>query len=495
VLLVLPTGGGKGTMATFIIERACNKGKKVMFLVNRQLLVDDMSDRLDRLGIDHGIIMSDHPRRRPWLNVHIASIDTLHRRTTLPQADIIFLDEAHHAVSPIWSKVLDRYLGAAVIGMTATPCRLDGKGLGHLFQAMVVGPSVADLIEVNLHDRSSGVVPLRVYAPSAPDLTGVRTVAGDYHKADLVRACTTLTGDIVEHWTRLGRGRPTIGWAVDIPHSKRLTEDFRKAGIHAEHMDNTMPRAERRILLARLQRYEIEVIWSIGVLGYGVDCPAVACGISARPTKSLSLFLQQIGRLARALPDKEYSILLDHAGNTLQHGFFEDPRKWSLADGYIKPSSSSEDDGPSIRMCKQCFRAFPCTVDVCPECGWIYVAKGRKIVHVKGDLKEVAPARYWICQACDRKGRLADNQDYTTPCPACGVEGALKPLGSRYDNGEDESVRKEKYFRWFLEGKEKNYKPAWAAMRYNAVYGRWPAPAWKAEAERAAANAAAMVMV
>jgi hypothetical protein len=210
ILLVAPTGCGKGTIATWMIHRAVARGSRILFLVNRRELVKDTSRRLDRLGVDHGIIMGNHPRRKPWLHVHIASIDTLQRRDPLPPADLIFVDECHFAISPIWRKVLDRY-SCPVIGMTATPVRADGRGLGEFFDAMVSGPvDVSELMSRNFLVRA------RIFAPSAPDLTGVAVSHGEYNQKQLARVVdgSKIIGDVVQHWMKLGRGRPTVAFAV-----------------------------------------------------------------------------------------------------------------------------------------------------------------------------------------------------------------------------------------------------------------------------------------
>ena len=182
VLLVQPTGAGKGTLATYIVNSAVLKGKSVLFLVNRRTLVHDFAKRLERLGIDHGVIMGSDPRRKPWLHTHVASIDTLHRRQAVPHADLLVVDEAHFAVSPTWKKVLDRYPAAKVLMMTATPLRLDSRGLGEIADVMVQGPSVQDLISQGY------LVPSRVFAPSAPDTSSVRTTAGDFNAKALSAA-------------------------------------------------------------------------------------------------------------------------------------------------------------------------------------------------------------------------------------------------------------------------------------------------------------------
>lgn len=323
ILLVLPTGAGKGWIAGRMIEGATEKGKGIGVLVNRRTLVADLSRRLDRMRIDHGIIMGAHPRRKQWLRTHIASIDTLHRREALPRWDLLFLDEAHFSISPIWNKVVDRYAGIPLIGMTATPVRADGRGLGCLYETIVQGPTVAELI------AQGYLVPTRVFAPPPPDLSGVRIQAGDYNQKQLAAICDRrpLIGDIVEHWRRHGENRPTVVFACNIEHSKHIVEQFRAAGIEAAHVDAGTPDAER------------ERTWASLAEGAGL------------------------------LP-KDDAIVLDHAGNTFLHGFADEPREWTLEDS--GPLAGENQGRPrTVRTCPTCRRLFPPGRSACPSCGTV----------------------------------------------------------------------------------------------------------------------------
>lgn len=277
ILLVAPTGSGKGTMAAHMIHQASHRNKRIGFLVNRRELVKDLSRRLDGLGVEHGIIMADDPRVKPWLNVHVASIDSLHRRD-IPAWDLVFLDEAHFSISPIWKSVTDRLGAAVLIGMTATPVRADGRGLEEMYDVMVRCPDTPALIEREF------LVPPRVFAPPPPDLKGIKSTAGEYNQKELGTRMNTrvITGNILEHWLRHGRGRPTIGFGVTVEHSKAMTAQFCEAGIRAEHVDALTPdrdngrggnwRDGEDGIWVRLARYEIEVVFNVGIAGYGWDC-------------------------------------------------------------------------------------------------------------------------------------------------------------------------------------------------------------------------------
>jgi superfamily II DNA or RNA helicase len=474
ILLVAPTGAGKGTLATYIIQSAGSRGKRVLFLVNRRELVKDLSRRLDRLGLDHGVIMGNHPRRKPWLNVHVASIDTLHRREHLPPADLMFVDEAHFSLSPIWLKVLARYPGVPLIGMTATPIRLDGRGLGHVFQSLVECPTLAELTGMGY------LVPTRVFAPPSPDVAGVHTTAGDYNQKELSAAVDlpTITGDIVQHWLKLARGRPTVVFAVDIRHSQHLAEQFQAAGVRAVHADANTPDEVRDRLWEDLAAYRTEVVCSVGIVSYGWDCPPVSCGVLARPTQSMALYLQQCGRILRVAPGKSDALILDHAGNTLRHGFVDDPREWSLDDAEIKARSKDKDDpGLAVRMCKKCWFAFSIRLTVCPECGWEYIPTARDIQEKDGELREIKPERWYFCEGCRHKGRLPDGATLAGyACPRCQT-GPLVAMASKYDT-PDQSRRIEKLLEWHREAQARGYKRSYAQVMFKQLYGQWPRKEW-----------------
>jgi len=449
ILLVQPTGAGKGTLATFMIQGAVARGKRVIFLVNRRELVKDLSKRLDRLGLDHGVIMGTHPRRKPRLSVHVASVDTLHRRPHVPPADLLFIDEAHFSVSPIYSQVLERYPTAVLIGMTATPVRLSGEGLDEIYQDLVLGPSVADLT------ARGYLVPDRVFAPggSQPDLNTVKPSTGDFNQKQLAEVCdrTKLVGDIVDHWKRLAADRKTVVFGVDQQHARHIAEQFRCQGVEAVHVDAETPDAERDRIWEDLDNGPLPVVCSVGVISYGWDHPIVSAVVLARPTQSLALHLQQIGRGKRPAPGKCDLLILDHAGNTGRHGFSDDPRDWSLDGKGVRGRADVDVRALSVRMCRQCWAAFSSTLDRCPYCGAPYQKQARDIETVAGELEEI------------RRQQKLDAID-----------------AWRERQGQDE--RRRKYEEWAAEGRAKGYKPAWPAVRFHVVYKTWPPRVWQREA-------------
>lgn len=389
ILLVAPTGSGKGTLSAHMVAGAQAKGKRVIFLVNRRELVKDMSRRLHKLGVRHGVIMANHGDRRPWELVHIASIDTLARRDVMPSADLIFVDEAHFAVSPKWKTVLDQYPGVPVIFMTATPIRADGRGLSEIAQSIYVGPSVAELT------RRGFLVPARIFAPlpAQPDLDGVKTQKGEFNQVQLAEAVdkARLIGDIVGHWQRLGQGRPTVCFAVNCKHSNHIVEQFLAAGIRAVHVDANTEDDIRDKTWKQLANGEVQVVSSVGIISYGWDVPPVSCAILARPTKSVALYLQQVGRVLRTHESKTDALVLDHAGACLQHGFPDDVREWTL-DGIRRKQRGPQDSAIAVRMCKACWCAYPSSAAECPACR--VPAEKREIIpeHDEGELTEITAA-------------------------------------------------------------------------------------------------------
>lgn len=267
VLYVLPTGGGKTTVAASIINQARAKGSKILFLAHRRELISQCSERLDGLGVDHGIIMANHPRERASA-VQVGSIQTIHRRGLPWEPDIVFIDEAHRCRGAAYQQAVNACGRAVVIGITATPCRTDGKGLSPPFESMVLGPSLSDLT------AQGYLVPARTYARKKPNLSGVHITAGDYQQDELNEAMNKpeIVGDVVKEWQKNAAGRLTVVFAVGIKHSIALRDAFRAAGVVAEHLDGETPTAERERLLADLATGRINVLTNCGVLSEGWDC-------------------------------------------------------------------------------------------------------------------------------------------------------------------------------------------------------------------------------
>lgn len=395
LLLVLATGGGKTVVAALVALGALQKGKRILFIGPRREIIAQAFWKLIEAGIPEtscGVIMADgiiphvttrqsYSAKRPMAPVQVASIQTLANRAR-PPADVVFVDEAHHATSETWAKVIEHYTatGAVIVGLTATPCRADGAGLGKLFDRLHVIASFADLAA-----QGYLVVPRVFTTPHAPDLSKVKlTRTGEYDQEQLARAMRdrALVGDVVEHWKRHAEGRTTVVFAANVEHSRDLCAAFRDAGIAADHVDADTPSEERDAALTRLSRGETTVLCNMGICTEGWDLPRCKCVVVARPTKSLSLFLQMVGRGLRPWQGVS-AILLDHAGVVHEHGFPSDEREWSL-DGRVKRKGA-----PAVRTCPKCYAALPGGVSTCSECGFVFPIEERDVPEqVDGELVE-----------------------------------------------------------------------------------------------------------
>ena len=331
ILLVAPTGSGKTVMGSAIIKRYVDQHKSVLVLAHRREIITQTSAKLFASGVSHGIIQAGYPSH-PLRPVQLASIQTLDARALrgsmpLPLADIVVIDEAHHTPARTYRKILEAYPNARVLGLTATPCRGDGRGLGDDFDTIIECPQVDDLIELG-----KLVKPI-YYTTPGPDLRGVHTRGGDYVESELAARVdqAQLIGDIVGHFLKHGRGRKTVVFAVNVEHSIHLRDEFVRQGVKAEHIDGSTPKAERDAILKRLETGELELVTNCMVLTEGWDMPEVGCCILARPTKQIGLYRQMVGRVLRTAPGKTNAIVLDHSGAVHRLGLVEDRVEWTLA--------------------------------------------------------------------------------------------------------------------------------------------------------------------
>ena len=381
IVLQLATGGGKTTIASEMIRKANEKGKKCLFLADRIELVEQTSRRLDYEGIEHGIIMGNHERYKPHSINQVCSPQTLARRAT-PAADLVIIDECHVAYG-IHKKMMQAMPNTVFIGLSATPFT---KGLGKLYSNLVVGATTTKLTDEGY------LVSVKVFAPSKPDLTKLRTVAGDYDEKELFARVNKpkLVADIVDTWIKRGENRPTIGFAVNVLHSQALCEQFKDRGIRAAHIDSYMPTKLREQLVNDFKDGYIKVLFNVGILDKGFDYPEASCLIMARPTKSLMLYIQQAGRVLRPHPTKEDAIILDHAGNTQAHGFVTDDLPQELDDGTkrkVEPSQKKQEEKGTL--CTSCAYVKKKYEYKCPCCGFTPKKKDAGIDVEKGDLLEV----------------------------------------------------------------------------------------------------------
>ena len=385
-LLCAPTGSGKTCMFAYLVAELAREGKRIFILCHRHELLEQISHTLTDMEVEHGCIAPGYPNhtRRP---VQVASVFTLVRRLAdYPPPDLVVIDEAHHAIPRTsWGRVLSAWPHAARLGVTATPERLGGEGLHDIFTTLLVGPTVRELID------SGDLSDYRLFAPPVTYTEGIHRRMGDYEKKELGEAVNkpTITGDAVRHYQQLAAHRRAIVFCVSIDHAKTVADNFARAGLRAASIDGQMDRLQRQSLVRQFAEGRIEVLTSCDLISEGFDLPAIEVAILLRPTQSLALHLQQIGRALRPYPGKEAAIILDHAGNVHRHGLPDDPRDWSL-DGK-ETRQASESDGPtvSVRTCGQCFAAVRAPAVACPYCGCVFPLTPRVVEEVEGTLEEV----------------------------------------------------------------------------------------------------------
>jgi superfamily II DNA or RNA helicase len=394
-LLVLPTGGGKTVVFSAIAASAVARGRRVLVLCHRRELIRQASQKLAAAGVPHGIIAPGHEPTDDM--VQVASVQTLARRLGDPlyaTFDLIVLDEAHHAVAGQWAAIVAAYPNAKLLGVTATPERLDGKGLGReaggTFDWMVEGPSVSELTEAGYLVRA------RVFAPAvAPDLSDVAVRAGDYDAGDLakVMGSRALIGDTEAEYRRRAAGLPAVAFCVSVEHAKTVASEFRAAGWRAVAVSGGMSMAERDAALNGLATGEVQVLCTCDLISEGLDVPAIGAAILLRPTKSLGLHVQQIGRGLRPAPGKDHLVVLDHAGNTQRHGLPDMPHAWSLL-GRGKRSGRAP-----VRACPECGAVCRVAALACDECGHQFERQSAELQTLAGELQEVTTAEKAAQQA------------------------------------------------------------------------------------------------
>lgn len=392
-LLVSPTGSGKTVMFSFMTGRLIESGKRIVLLCHREELIEQISRTLTAFNVAHGIISagSGYDRRQM---AHVASVFTLARRLDRVEVpDYVIVDEAHHGVAgSTWGKVLaywrEKNPKLRVIGVTATPERLSGEGLGETFDTMILGPTTRELIDLG------ALAPYRLFAPrQAVDLSGIKRQGGDFARGEVAAAVDkpAITGDAVGHYRRLCDGAPAVAFCVSVEHAENTAEQFRSVGYRAMSIDGKMDRQLRRSIIADFGRGAINVLTSCDLISEGFDVPGIVAGILLRPTWSLSLYLQQVGRALRPKPGGRPAVILDHVSNSGRHGMPDDDREWSLLGRETGRKTKASE--AACRQCEQCYAVSPAAAAKCRDCGHVFPIKAREVEVVEGELSEVEVAR------------------------------------------------------------------------------------------------------
>jgi len=441
VIMALPTGGGKSIIFGQIIANAIEKGKTILWLVHRRNLVYQMRDVLREFGIECGLIMSGNESDTK-LPIQLGTIQTYQRRLDLDatycnrfyiDADLLLIDEGHRSLSKTYTDVIALYSDKIIISCTATPMRADQRGMGEVYD------SIADIAGVEELTKQGYLSPARYFAPSTPDLKGVKIAMGDYVVKQLNEKMnkTKLNGDIVENWLKHGENRQTIVFCVNVKHSIAVRDEFIKHDIAAEHLDARSNDEARDDVFRRMEDGDTKVICNVGLYQEGLDVPNVSCIIMARPTKSMGLYRQCCGRGLRVAPGKKDCLIFDHGGVIEEHGFLEDEILWSLSGKEIawkKPEKKENEPKPAV--CRVCHEIF-FGLKVCPVCGTELKTFGKKV-----DANDL--------ELIELKAKKKSNKDMTW-------DDKRKLMGALI---------------WQVQ--KKGYNRGWAAHSYKAYFGVWP---------------------
>jgi DNA repair protein RadD len=444
IVLTAPTGSGKTVILADIARRYRSAGRSVLVLAHRREIISQTHEKLANHGVRSGIIQAGVDPR-PLEPVQVASISTLWSRAfrsdamLRPHAHLLVIDECHHATARTYSKIIAEYPNAILLGLTATPCRGDGRGLGGIFETMIECPQVAELI------AQGHLVKSIVYAPVDPDLGGVTIRQGDYAEGQLADRMDRpkLIGDIVTHWHKYGERRKTVVFAASVAHSIHLRDEFRLSGVRAEHIDGTTPKDERDATLSRLASDEIELVTNCMVLTEGWDMPEVGCCVLGRPTRKMGLYRQMIGRVLRPAPGKNDAIILDHSGAVYRHGPPADHIDWALdPDSHaVSPAHQArkQKSGSGLVECTQC-SALRVGGLPCPHCGFMPVRPGKYVPIEDGELVEFSSRNV-----------------------------------AKHETQQDRMI-------FFAElrhiGEQRGYKTGWAAQQFRTKFGDYPPWAW-----------------
>lgn len=391
VVAVGPTGSGKTVIAVKLIRKLLHDhhGLRVLWLVHRIELVRQAYDQLKAAGIPASAIgiLSGATKLNTTARILVASVD-MFRTRDVPPCDLMVIDEAHRVLAATYKQIVEYSEKRWLLGLTATPWRLDGKGLGDVFSDMLVMAGHTELIV-------DGYIAKPVTYGIPRDkarriLRGLRISHGDYAQADLQRLGRNkvLMGDVVRDTQKYAPGAATLVFAMTREHGKALTARFKRAGISAEYLDGDTPDAERDAMIGpngRLARGETQVVVNVDVLTEGYDCPAVKCVCLARPTRSLTRFLQQCGRGSR-MYKRQRPVILDHFGNCYAHGLPDDERsdKWTLED---RPKRTG--GGEIVKQCVACEAMIAANARECPECGAEQPLSEREIEEQQAELERL----------------------------------------------------------------------------------------------------------
>ena len=365
--IVLPCGGGKSCILAEMARRTANNGKRVLFLVHRKELVEQIIGTFCRWGVD-----------MRFCDVMMVQTAT-RRRAKLPKPALIMTDENHHSLATSYKNIYEQFPDVLRVGVTATPVRINGDGLGDVNDKLIIGVTSKWLIE------NKCLSPYDYYATSIADLPGLHIKMCEYVTAEIEKAMIkkAIFGDTISYYRKLADGKKAICYCASIKHSKAMAAAFCEAGIPAEHIDGETPKPERAEIIRKFRSGEAQILCNVDLISEGFDVPDCECAILLRPTQSLTLYIQQSMRCMRYREGKR-AIIIDHVGNYARFGLPDDDREWTLDKKSKKKRTVS--DEVKAKLCPNCFLTFepkPGENLVCPHCGYVFEKNERKELEEK----------------------------------------------------------------------------------------------------------------
>lgn len=351
-LLVSPAGSGKSVVIAEIARLTTLKGGRVMFMVHRQELINQIMESFKANSVD----------------LNLCTVMTVgkirNRLDSLPVPNLIITDETHHSLAKTYRDIYEHYANVPRLGFSATPWRLNGKGLGDVYDAMIEGPDVQWLIDNHY------LAPFDYYSVNLIDESKLsKSSTGDYSNKSIDEAVGhTIYGDVIKTYRDKVDGQQAIVYAHSIAFSKQIAQQFRDAGINAAHCDSKTPQRERDKIMSDFKKGTLKVLSNVDLISEGYNVPDCSCVIMIRPTESLVLFIQQSMRCMRFKPGKQATII-DHVANYTRFGLPNTPHKWTLADREKKKKSTNTIVDTPIKQCAFCFAVIPAQSKSCPLCG------------------------------------------------------------------------------------------------------------------------------
>lgn len=459
IMVVLPTGGGKGYISARLIQMASEKGRENVFFAAQRELINQIGSQLDRLGVSHNVLMASVVNEYAGFNEAVSgSISTLAAKDTLwsrgfrsskikpPAGELIQIDECHGMMTRTYGAILDHYSDSIHVGWTATPCRADGVSLGCHFDDIVVGATYKELQDLGF------LVPVKVFAPDRPDLKGMYGKEFSQKELDKRMNKSPLVGSIVNEWRKNSAGRGTVVFASGVSHSIHLRDEFRKVlgknadgSERSEHIDGKLEQKVRDDIMDRVRSGKVDVLCNYGVAHTGVDVPSWKYLICARPTKSFGLWRQMGGRIQRPYMGASEAVIQDHSDNAHRFGYPDEDVAWTIEDGVKAqdlprtvrnkpPHESGEKEKESNFKCVNC--STPFRGARCPNCGRVPERIGYDVDSGPGTLKELER------KSLNSKSSLSDKQKCWDECLGWAI-GSGRKVGA-------------------------------AAHRYKKRYGVWP---------------------